>query len=167
MSRAAPLLFHETQSFRLQRVRLMVAILPAAMSLLLIWQVILGHPWGKQPMSNGNIIGWTVFLWLVYLRLMTVRLVTDVSPAELRVTMRGLWRQRHIVRSDIKTAEIVTFDAARDWGGYGLRNTRRGAAYIADGDRGVMLKLVKGGAILIGSARPEELRSALSVPTAE
>jgi hypothetical protein len=167
MSRAAPLLFHEAQPFRLRRVRLMVAILPVAMSLLLIWQVILGHPWGKQPMSNGHIIGWTVFLWLVYLRLMTVRLVTDVSPAELRVTMRGLWRQRRIPLGAINTAEVVTYHAARDWGGYGIRTTRRGAAYIADGNRGVMLKLVKGGAILIGSTRPEELRSALNAQTAE
>ena len=49
---------------------------------LLIWQVILGHPWGKQPMSNANVIGWTMFLWLIYFRLITVRLVTEVRDRE-------------------------------------------------------------------------------------
>jgi hypothetical protein len=28
---------------------------------LLIWHVMLGHPWGKHPMSNGNLIFWSIF----------------------------------------------------------------------------------------------------------
>jgi len=161
MSRASPLLFHEAQPFRLTRVRLMVAIPPVLMTLLLVWQVLLGHPWGRQPMTNGSVIGWTIFLWLVYLRLMTVRLVTDVSAEQVRVGMRGLWRERRLPFSDIQESKIVSFDAARDWGGYGIRTNRRGTAYIAGGNRGVMLKLAKGAPILIGSQRPEELVSAI------
>jgi hypothetical protein len=154
-------LFRERQSFRQRRVRILLAIPPAAMLLLLVWQVILGHPWGTTPMSNAKIIGWTVFLWLVYLRLVTVGLVTQVGSGELTVGMRGLWRESHIPLNQIKSAKVVTFDAARDYGGYGIRTTRRGKAYIAGGNRGVRLELVKGGAALIGSARPEELLAAI------
>ena len=157
----SPAVFHEAQAFRLTRVSLMVAIPPAAMSLLLIWQVILGHPWGKDPISNANVIAWTIFLWLVYIRLVTVRLVTDVRPGEVSVAMRGLWRSRRVPLTEIASAQIVQFDAARDWGGYGIRTTRRGTAYIAGGSRGVSLKLVKGGTLVIGSQCPEELLSAI------
>ena len=92
-------------------------------------------------------IGWTVFLWLVYLRLVTVRLVTDVRPSELTVAMRGFWRERHIPLSEIKSARSSPTIAVRDYGGYGIRTTRRGKAYIAGGDRGVRLDLVKGGVV--------------------
>jgi hypothetical protein len=162
MNQDARPLFHEEQSFRLRRLPLLLAIPPVSMSLLLIWQVGLGHPWGTQPLSSGSVIGWTIFLWLVYFRLVTVRLVTEVRPGEVSIAMRGFWRERHIPLSDIQVAQPVTFDAARDWGGYGIRTTRHGTAYIAGGNRGVRLKLVKGGGILIGSERADELASAIN-----
>lgn len=162
MSPSAQAEFHEVQSLRLTRLRVLVAIPPASMLLLVVWQVFLGHPWGKQPVSNASVIGWTVFLWLVYFRLVTVRLVTDVRPGELSVAMRGLWRERRIPLGEIKSAETVTYDPVRDYGGYGVRITRRGTAYIAGGHRGVRLELVKGGAVLIGSQRPDELVSAIT-----
>jgi hypothetical protein len=162
-----PGLFDEQQRFRQPRVRILLAIPPAAMLLILGWQVILGHPWGTRPMSNARVIGWTVFLCLLYLRLITVRLVTHVGSGELTVAMRGLWRERHIPLNGIKAAKIVTYDAARDYGGYGIRTSRQGKAYIAGGGRGVRLELLKGGAVLVGSARPEELLAAVHhhVPT--
>lgn len=154
-------IFREEQKFRLMRQRMLLAIPPVGMMLLVIWQVILGHPWGRQPMSNKSVIGWTIFLWLVYLRLVTVRLVTEVRAGELAVAMRGLWRARRIPLSEIKSAKTVNYDPARDYGGYGIRTTRSGTAYIAGGDRGVRLELSKGGTVLIGSERPEELVSAI------
>lgn len=162
MSQRAQTLFHEVQALRLMRLRILVAIPPVSMLLLVVWQVVLGHPWGKQPMSNPGVVGWTIFLWLVYIRLVTVRLVTDVRPGEVSVAMRGFWRERRIPASEIKSAKTVTYDAARDYGGYGIRATRRGKAYIAGGNRGVRLELVKGGAALIGSERPEELLGAIN-----
>src|SRR5579859_5839256 len=162
MSSPAPPIFCERQSFRQRRIRILLAIPPGAMFMLLIWQVILGHRWGARPMSNAGVMGWTVFLWLVYFRLVTVRLVSRVGPSEVSVGMRGLCRERYIPLKEIKSAKVVTYDAARDYGGYGIRTTRRGKAYIAGGKRGVRLELLKGGAVLIGSARPEELLAAIN-----
>lgn len=157
-------IFHEEQSFRLKRQRILLAILPVGMTLLVVWQVILGHPWGKQPMSNRSVIGWAIFLWLVYARLVTVRLVTEVRPGELAVAMRGLWRERRIPLGEIQSVKAVTYDPERDYGGYGIRTTKRGKAYIAGGNRGVRLELAKGGTVLIGSERSEELASAINRP---
>lgn len=157
MSGASEPLFHEEQRFRQRRLRVLTAVPPVMLSLLAIWQVALGHPFGKQPMSNGNIIGWSIFLWLVYLRLNTVKLVTDVGPGELRVKMRGLARSYQIALKGVEAVRIVEFDPARDWGGYGRRQTSRGRAFIAAGKRGVELEFNIGGIVLIGSQRPDEL----------
>lgn len=155
-------IFHEQQRFRLKRQRILLAIPPIGMTFLLLWQVILGHPWGKEPLSNTSVIGWTIFLWLVYLRLVTVRLVTEVRAGELAVAMRGLWRARRVPLSEIKSAKTISYDPERDYGGYGIRTTRSGTVYIAGGNRGVRLELAKGGTVVIGSERPEELASAIN-----
>ena len=153
--------FREVQRLPLRRVGVALAIPPCCMLGLLIWQVVLGHPWGKQPMSNANVIGWTVFLWLIYFRLITVRLVTEVRNGELVIAMRGLWRSRHIPLDRIQSVETITYDAARDYGGYGIRTTREGKAYIAGGGAGVRLTLLSGEKVVIGSCRPDELAAVL------
>ncbi len=154
-------LFHEEQSLRQRRLLILTAIPPVAMLLLAIWQVGLGHPWGKQPMSNAGIVGWTIFLWLIYFRLITVKLVTEVLPNELSVAMRGLWRSYRISLAAVQSVHAVTFDPVTDWGGYGVRSTARGKAFIANGNKGVELALKKGGVVLVGSQRPDELARAL------
>jgi hypothetical protein len=155
-------LFYERQSFKQRRIRVLVAIPPLILTLLAIWQVGLGHPFGKQPMSNARIVGWTIFLWLVYLRLLTVRLVTEVRAGELLVSMRGLWRSRKIRSADIKSVEVVTVDAARDYGGYGIRSTRQGTAYLAGGNQGVRVELKRGLPVIVGSERAPELADAVN-----
>ena len=154
-------LFHEEQSLRQRRLLILTAIPPVAMLLLAIWQVGLGHPWGKQPMSNAGIVGWTIFLWLIYFRLITIKLVTEVLPNELSVAMRGLWRSYRISLAAVQSVHAVTFDPVTDWGGYGVRSTARGKAFIANGNKGVELALKKGGVVLVGSQRPDELARAL------
>lgn len=140
---------------------MVLAIPPVALLLLLIWQVVLGHPWGKEPISNGDVIGWTVFLWLVYLRLITVRLVTEVRAHELKIAMRGIWRSRRIPLDAVQSVEIIDHDIARDYGGYGIRTTREGRAYVAGGSRGLRLTLSGGEKVILGSGRPDELAAAI------
>ncbi|HTW63463.1 MAG TPA: hypothetical protein VME17_02555 [Bryobacteraceae bacterium] len=135
----------------------MLAIPPLGMLALLLWQVVLGHPWGKSPMSNANVIGWTVFLWLIYFRLITVRLVTEVRGGQLLIVMRGLWRTRRIALDQIRSVETITFDPARDYGGYGMRSTRAGKAYITGSNRGVRLTLASGEKVVLASQRADEL----------
>ena len=154
--------FKEVQRLPLRRTAIALAIPPCGMLSLLIWQVVLGHPWGKQPMSNANIIGWTIFLWAIYFRLITVRLVTQVRDGELIVTLRGLWRSRRVPLSDIQSPEVITFDPERDYGGYGIRPFREGRAYLAGGNRGVRLKLANGAALVISSQRPADLVDSLA-----
>jgi hypothetical protein len=158
-------LFYEKQRFPLRRVALGLAAPPCVMLGLLIWQVVLGRPVWKQPMSNGNVIGWTIFLWLIYFRLLTVRLVTEVRDGTLVIALRGLWRARRVPLGDIQSVETITFDPQRDYGGYGIRSTRQGTAYLADGNQGVRLKLLNGAALVVGSQRSSELLRFLRPPS--
>ncbi len=154
-------LFQESQRLPMRRAAIAMALPPCGMLALLIWQVVLGHPWGKQPVSNASIVGWTIFLWLIYFRLLTVRLFTEVRDGQLLVAMRGFWRKRRVSLSDIQSVEVITYDPLRDFGGYGIRYTRSATAYIADGNRGVRLKLLSGPTLVIGSQKPNELADAL------
>jgi hypothetical protein len=161
MPRKPEPLFYEEQSFRQTRLRILTAIPPVALTLGAIWQVGLGHRWGKQPMSDTGLIVWSIFLWLVYLRLMFVKLITEIRPGELRIHMRGLFRSIRIPLEKVKSATAVTFDPVRDWGGYGFRHSKKGTAYLAGGGEGVELRTASGAMVLIGSRRPAELTAAI------
>lgn len=112
-------------------------------------------------MSNGNVIGWTIFLWLIYVRLITVRLVTEIRSGELVIAMRGLRRSRHVPLDRIQSVEMLDHDPVRDYGAYGIRSTRAGTAYIAGGGGGVRLTLAKGEKLVVGSHKAHELAAAL------
>jgi hypothetical protein len=139
----------------LRRTGIVLAVPPLGMLALLVWQVVLGHPWGKQPMSNGNVIGWTIFLWLIYLRLITVRLVTEIRDGMLVVAMRGLWRARKVPLNAIQSVDSIDHDPAREYGGYGIRSG--GQAFLAGGSGAVKVKLASGGLLVVGSRRTGEL----------
>ena len=161
MSDKSEPLFREEQSLRQPKLLILTAIPPVTMLLLAIWQVGLGHPWGKQPMSNGSMVFWTIFVCVIYLRLITVKLVTEIRPAEISVALRGLWRAYHIALAEVKSVGTVSFHPLRDWGGYGVRSSSRGRAFIARGNQGVELELRKGGIVVIGSQRPGELAQSI------
>ncbi len=158
--------FREVQRLPHRRTALMLAIPPAVMLGLLIWQVVLGRTWGRQPMSNASVILWTVFLWIVYLRLIRVRLVTEIRGGELVIAMQGLWRSRRVRISGISSAETIGLDAKREYGGYGIRTVREGKAYLANARRGVRLRLSDGSMLVVSSQKPDELIRSLGQPAA-
>lgn len=157
----ADILFREVQPFRTLRLRLLLAVPPAGVTALAVWQVALGHVWGRYPMSNGGLIFLTVLLWIVYRWLTHVRLITTVEPGAITVRLTGLWRQDRIDLSGVTAAAPVTFNAVTDFGGYGWRTFKGGRAYLAGDTAGVRLQLRSGGAITIGTERPEELAKAI------
>jgi|SRR5579863_1336358 len=162
MARRSRILFQEKQIFRRPGVWGLLSILPAGFSLLLIWQVALGHSVGERPLSTANVVGWTLFLWLIYFRLITLKMVTNVQPGTLSVSIHGLWTLREMALDEIGKVEIVTYDPVAEYGGYGIRLTKHGRAYIASGGRGVRLTSIKGGKVLVGSQRPGDLARAIA-----
>lgn len=153
----AEVLFRERQRFPLGARAIALAMPPAALLFLCLRQLVWHHPWGNPPMSNGGIVFLTVLVFLVFLRLISVHLRTELTPERLSVAMKGLFRRTRIPLVDVVKAEAVDYDAAAEYGGYGIRDGPRGKAYIATGARAVQLWLRDGREFLIGSQRPEEL----------
>ena len=112
-------------------------------------------------MTNGSIIGWTIFLWIIYFRLITVSLITEVRNSELTVTLRGLWRARRVPVSQISSVETIRYDPEKDYGGYGIRSISGGTAYLADGKHGVRIRLSDGSLLVVGSQRAADLAAVL------
>lgn len=157
--------FHEIQKLRQWHIRIVLAVPPAALIFMSIRQIVFHHPWGHPPMTNGGLLFLTILLVLVYVRLITVRLATDMNSHELAVGLRGLWRRRRIPLSRIRSATAVTYDPVAEFGGYGIRSSGRGAAYIASGNRAVEIELQDGRKVLIGSQRADELEGKIRAVT--
>ena len=157
MSDREPTFYSERQTVRQRYTGVLLALPPAAMLFITLRQVIWHKPWFNPPTSDGGLIFLTVLLVAVYFRLMTVKLVTELHPGEIAVELRGMWRRSRIPLAEVRSVEAVSYNPARDFGGYGVRTTRAGRAYIARGNRAVRLVLANGERIWIGSQNAAEL----------
>ena len=90
-----------------------------------------------------------------------MRLVTEVRADGVAVRLIP-FPTRLIRFEEIASAEAVTYRPLREYGGWGLRFSRRGRAYSASGNRGVQLVLTDGRRVLIGSHRADELEAAIA-----
>lgn len=93
--------------------------------------------------------------------LLTLRLTTSVTHDALSVRYGFLYKTR-VPLSDIALAEAVEYAPVRDYGGWGIRGTRRRRALNARGTQGVLVTRNDGTTLLVGSQRPRELLEALA-----
>lgn len=74
--------------------------------------------------------------------------------------------RRHVPYADIRTVTSVRYRPIAEFGGWGIRGTKRRRAWSARGDEAVALDLGEGRQLLIGSDEPRRLedriRSALT-----
>jgi len=126
----------------------------------------------RKPFSHGEFLsdGTWLMIWIIgvgatigpILLLWSARLVTQVGPGRLTVRFIPFHRRpKNIDLSDVVSVESVTYSALREYGGYGIRFTRRGRAYNVSGNRGVRITFRSGRHLLIGSQRPHELTAAI------
>ena len=93
--------------------------------------------------------------------LLSLRLTTTVRPDGVSVRYGFLYRTR-VPLSEITLAEAVQYAPVREYGGWGIRGSRRRRALNARGNQGVLLTRSDGTTLLVGSQRPRELLEALS-----
>lgn len=93
--------------------------------------------------------------------LLTLRLTTTVTPDALSVRYGFLYKTR-VPLSEIALAEAVEYAPVRDYGGWGIRGSRRRRALNARGNQGVLVTRSDGTTLLVGSQKPRELLAALA-----
>jgi hypothetical protein len=163
-----PLPFREVQRFRQKW--LQFAVVAVSLCLIIpfgygmIWQFVLGHPWGSRPMSDTGlaIVGPLVILMGIGLPLLfhKMKLITEVREDGVYINFVLLSRQT-LRFEEIVSCAVRTYRPLREYGGWGVRYGRTGKAYNVSGNRGVQLKLSSGKGLLIGSQRAEELAQAI------
>lgn len=90
-----------------------------------------------------------------------LRLTTSVTRQELAVGYGPLYSVR-VPLTEIARAEALVYRPIRDYGGWGVRGSRRHRALNVRGDRGILITRRDGTTLLVGSQRPRELLEALS-----
>jgi len=156
-------LFREVQSVRQPWLTVLLAAPVVIVLFGLYEQVVLGRPWGNHPVSNGAFLLIAGALCLFVVWFLNLRLVTEVHPDALVIRFPLLWPSRRIPLADILSARATAYRPIADYGGWGIRRNFSTAttAYTAKGNRGVMLLLVHGTNVLLGSQNAEELQLAL------
>jgi hypothetical protein len=108
---------------------------------------------------------WVVALMLAVVlllgALLSLRLTTIVNPDAISIRYGFLYKTR-VPLSQIALAEAVVYAPVREYGGWGIRGSRRRRALNARGSQGVLLTRADGTTLLVGSQRPRELLDALS-----
>jgi hypothetical protein len=162
--------FREVQRFTqvwLWALLLPVTLGPAGLLVYgMVEQLVFGRPWGTRPMSDAGL--WTFGLGTIALCLGIIamiawaRLVTQVREDGLFIRFFPFHLRFHrIALEDVTDCRTVTYHPIREYGGWGIRLSRKGKAYNVRGDRGVRLEYRSGRHLLIGSQRPEELEEAV------
>jgi hypothetical protein len=93
--------------------------------------------------------------------LLTLRLTTTVTGDSVSVRYGFLYETR-VPLTEIALAEAVEYAPLREYGGWGIRGSRRRRAVNARGNQGVLLTRTDGTTLLVGSQRPRELLDALA-----
>ena len=155
--------FREVQRFRQWWVWLLVLFVAGLAWYGGIQQIVLKKPFGNNPAPDSvMIVIWAIFGVLLPALFLSLKLVTDVRSDSLYVRLYPLQFHMHkISYAEIKTYEIRTYSAMKEYGGYGIRYGAKGKAYNVRGNKGIQFEFIDGKHLLIGTQRPEEFRQAL------
>jgi hypothetical protein len=94
-----------------------------------------------------------------------LKLETIVYPNVFQYRMWPLQKIfREIRPEEITHWEVKKYSPVRDYGGWGIRTSfgKKGIAFNISGNMGAYFELKNGRKILVGTRKPEELRSALN-----
>ncbi len=122
-------------------------------------QIVLGEPFGENPMSNTGLILTALLVLAIVLLFLSLRLETKINKEHVHFRLFP-FTNKIIHWKDIKSAEVQKYGFV---GGWGLRiGTKYGTVYNMSGDMGLILELVNGKKLVIGTQKAEELKLIVS-----
>lgn len=153
--------FNERQYFRQWWVIVIFLLLNLLFVYAFVTQVIMGVPFGNNPMSNGGLIAVLVFMAVFAALFFSINLQTRVFHDGIQLRFFPFIRNKSFLFSEIEEASIRQYKPLIEFGGWGLRANFSGVAYTISGNQGLQLKLKNGKQFLIGTRKPEELAKAI------
>lgn len=159
----APALFTERQR---PHAWTLVAILLPGVGLpvyIFVQQLLLGRPFGNHPMTNWGLAILMPAIVVLMSAMACLHLDTRLDADRLRVRLFPL-ADENLHPARIVRWEVRTYSPMKEYWGWGVRFGADGSvAYTMKGNRDVQLLLDDGSRVLIGSQRPENLASALTM----
>ncbi len=126
-------------------------------------QVVLGHV-DASTFSNQMLLTLLAVYVLGMFVSFSMRLIFTVDADGLAITCPPLmFKPFRVETKQIKSLQLCSYNAAKEYGGWGIRRGNNGRCFTMAGTRGVMISMKDGNHILVGSQRAEELEMALSV----
>lgn len=130
-------------------------------------QEVLDKPFGDNPMSTAGLIvtGITSLLIVggIVIMFFVARLKTRITSEGLFVSFPPLinkWKKYDA--NEIENYEVRTFKAKREYGGYGIKRSRKyGQSYTISGRLGLQLYLSNGKKLLIGTQKKQAIEYAM------
>lgn len=161
--------FSETQKF--QQKWLWVLLIMSCLLLTAIFghaifmQLVLGQPWGNRPASDLSLVS-SGLISIIFSYGMTylfkiLALVTEVRDDGLYIQYIP-FKRRKIAYQAIRSASAIEYKPIKEYGGWGIRYSKKGKAYNVSGNHGVQLEFYQGKPLLIGSQQAEVLSAAIN-----
>ncbi len=164
------LLFREIQKFRQWWAWILVIVVfiftTVFYTFAMLQQLVFKIPFGTRPMSDTDLliqgsllaIFGILFLWLF----LSTKLITEVHTN--RICLKFYPFQRSFIcfeKDRIKTFKVRKYSPLKEYGGWGIRKSKRGFAYNMQGNTGVELTLIEGVNIMIGTQNPDQFKEAM------
>lgn len=133
-------------------------------------QLVLGKPWGDEPLPDGGLIlitlSFNFFIIGILILMLKLKLILEIRESGLIYRyLPFIFREKKISRDEIERFEVRQYKAIQEYGGWGLRQRRRfinkGMAYNVRGNIGLQLYLKNGKKILFGTQRKEAINAAM------
>jgi hypothetical protein len=161
--------FREEQQFRQPWLwgALLCTCLPAlGMTLYGMYQqLISGVTWGDRPMSDTAlaIVGGmsTLSILGVFYLFYKMKLITEVRSSGLVVRFFPFVKKT-ISYHTIRSCRAREYRPVKEYGGWGIRFSRRGRAYNVSGNQGVQLEIEGEKPLLVGSQQADRLAQAIN-----
>lgn len=132
-------------------------------------QLILGEPFGDNPMPDTGLLitGILVFLMMIGLTVLfyKMKLVVEIRDDGLYYRYPPMINSfRKIAREEIERIEVRTYKPLKEYGGWGVKtgSSQYGKAYNVKGNLGLQLYLKNGKKILFGTQRKAAIGDAAS-----
>ena len=151
-------IFEETQGFNQWWIWLLLIGVACIPFYGVVQQVILGNPIGNRPISNTGMIIFAVSMAAFLLFFFLLKLNTTIDQQGIKMSFFPLTK-KEISWDQIETTEVINYGFV---GGWGIRYfTKYGTVYNTKGNMGLLITLKEGEQFVIGTQRPDELKSFL------